>query len=105
MKDTIVKENGNIVLECKVNKSRVKPVWSKDGKPLIGRFGAEIKHDGQVHRLTISNAQLSDIGKYTVSFDDDDCVQEANVDIKGTISLLFLAQLQICKMYSSRNSL
>lgn len=88
LKDTIVKEGENAVLECKINKSRVKATWLKDGKPLKGETRKSIKHDGQLHRLTINKAELSDVGKYSVNFDDDDCILEANVDIKGTSILL-----------------
>ena len=90
LKDTIVKENDAIFLECKINKSRVRPVWSKDGKALSGLLKADTKHDGQLHRLTIPKAELAHVGKYSVSFDDDDCVLEANVDIKGASMLPYL---------------
>lgn len=97
LKDTIVKERETITLECKISKARVKCVWLKDGKPLKAVLRTETKHDGQLHRLTINKAELADIGKYSVSFDDDDCVLEANVDIKG---LLRLNQIQLGYLFS-----
>lgn len=100
LKDVIVKERDTIVLECKISKSTVKYAWLKDGKPLKGTSRAETKHDGQIHRLTISNSELSDIGRYSVSFNDDDCVLEANVDIKGT---LFVICMLTCTYLSSLN--
>lgn len=79
----IVKEKEPVILKCRISNPKAKAVWCKDGKPLGDRSRALVKQDGQLHTLTINNSQLSDIGQYSVSFDDDDCVLEANVDIKG----------------------
>ena len=58
-------------------------MWYKDGSQLKGDFRIETRHDGQLNMLNISKSVLSDLGKYSVNFDDDDCILEANVDIKG----------------------
>lgn len=101
LKDTIVKEGAPLLLQCRISKPRVKPVWSKDGKPLKGGYRVETKHDGQIHYLSIKKSDLTDIGKYSVSFDEDDCVLEANVDVKGKCSLILNHQHII--LYDYRN--
>jgi len=82
LKDVIVNERETITLQCKISKNKVKAVWKKDGEVMRGSMRADLQQEGQKHRLTVSSSELSDIGKYSVTFDEE-VTLEANVDIKG----------------------
>lgn len=85
MKDVSIKEGETLTLQCKISNPKATAVWMKDGKPISGLLRADVRQDGQHHKLTISNAELSDMGKYSIDFNDGELVLDSNVEVKGML--------------------
>ena len=67
LQDVIVHEKNEIVLECEFELPNLVSVWTKDDMDL--KHASDIDRcyprvTGTVHRLTIKDAKLDDIGKY-----------------------------------------
>jgi hypothetical protein len=77
-----VNEKDQIKFECTLNKQPKSVQWLKDGEPL-SEDDPRIKfvNDGTKQFLIIDNAQLSDIGNYSIKVDDADSA--ATLKVKG----------------------
>uniref|UniRef100_W5K7R4 Obscurin-like protein 1 n=1 Tax=Astyanax mexicanus TaxID=7994 RepID=W5K7R4_ASTMX len=60
-----------IVLKCEISDSADRVSWWKDGKELSPKNDLNIQRDGNLRKLTIQSAKLSDSGHYTCGTPDD----------------------------------
>ena len=93
-----VNEKDQIKFECTLNKEPKRVQWFKDGEPL-SEDDPRIKFidDGKKQFLIIDNAQLSDIGNYTIKVDDAD--SSASLKVKGAFTFNLFFMLFFCFKY------
>ncbi|KAK7889482.1 hypothetical protein WMY93_025042 [Mugilogobius chulae] len=60
-------EQGNVTLRCELSKSGAAVEWRKDAQLLISGQKYQIKHEGRVAEMVISNLTLKDAGEYSCS--------------------------------------
>lgn len=68
-----------IVLKCEIPDSATRVWWYKDSSDLFPQNGLNIQADGNVRKLTIQSAKLSDSGHYTCGIPDDAVSFRVNV--------------------------
>ncbi|XP_061579892.1 obscurin-like protein 1 isoform X2 [Cololabis saira] len=71
-----------ITLQCEVSDPAAQVSWFKDEVELFCKTGLDMKRDGNLRKLTIHSAKLSDSGLYSCSLDDDAVMFQ--VDIEAT---------------------
>ena len=76
-----VTEHQTLVLECEVSQPNKKPTWFFKGKEVKASANIKLTSEGNVHKLTIKDAELSDEGLYKMQVDDVEC--EATVTVEG----------------------
>ena len=88
-------EKQPLTLEVEVTKPGQKSKWYFEGEEVSASARIKLSTDGAVHRLTITNAELDDEGKYKVVIGDKE--SEASVLVEGEfvmagffLSLLYL---------------
>ncbi|XP_065108234.1 obscurin isoform X10 [Paramisgurnus dabryanus] len=55
----------SIVLKCELSDANAQVLWCKDGTELSPNSGLDFQRDGNMRKLTVQSAQLSDTGNYT----------------------------------------
>lgn len=70
-----------IILQCEVSDPTAQVSWFKDGGELYCKTGLDMKRDGNMRKLIIQSAKLSDSGIYICSLIND--VVTFLVDVKG----------------------
>nr|XP_055070971.1 obscurin-like protein 1 isoform X13 [Misgurnus anguillicaudatus] len=55
----------SIVLKCELSDANAQVLWCKDGTELSPNSGLDFQRDGNMRKLTVQSAQLSDTGHYT----------------------------------------
>ena len=68
--DQRVKEYQTATFECEVSKPNLKATWRKGDTPLEPSDRLEMVSQGNKHTLTIKGAELTDVDKYTVVFEE-----------------------------------
>lgn len=73
------------VFECEISIGGLKPEWSKSNKVLKSDGRVSIIIDGNVHRLSITEASGEDEGQYTVNFKEQNVKSSAKLTVKGLL--------------------
>ncbi|XP_049340507.1 obscurin isoform X1 [Astyanax mexicanus] len=73
-----------IVLKCEISDSADRVSWWKDGKELSPKNDLNIQRDGNLRKLTIQSAKLSDSGHYTCGTPDDAVSFRVDVQVPPT---------------------
>uniref|UniRef100_G1KFS2 Obscurin, cytoskeletal calmodulin and titin-interacting RhoGEF n=1 Tax=Anolis carolinensis TaxID=28377 RepID=G1KFS2_ANOCA len=84
--DVVGEERGTITLECEVSKTKVKPIWKKEGLELTPGEKYEMLQAGKTLGLVIHDLSKSDAGLYTCDLGTEVAkskvnIQELNVGI------------------------
>lgn len=79
-----------IVLQCEVSDSAAQVSWFKDEMELFCKTGLDMKRDGNLRKLMIHSAKLSDSGLYSCSLGDD--AVTFHVDVEGDFAILTFKQ-------------
>ncbi|XP_062979003.1 obscurin [Elgaria multicarinata webbii] len=84
--DVVGEERGTVTLECEVSKTKVKPVWKKEGAALTPGDKYEMLQAGKTLGLIIHDLDKKDAGLYTCDLGTEVAkskvsVQELNVGI------------------------
>ncbi|XP_048868574.1 obscurin-like isoform X50 [Brienomyrus brachyistius] len=69
--DVMGEDQGTVTLECEASKSRVSPVWRKDGVVLAASDKYELLHTGKALGLKIHDLTQEDTGEYTCDLGTD----------------------------------
>lgn len=70
-----------IVLKCELSDASAEVLWCKDGRELAPNPGLNFQSDGNMRKLTVQSAKLSDTGNYTCHVPGD--TVSFNVDVQG----------------------
>ena len=70
-----------IILQCEVSDPVAQVSWLKDEVELFCKTGLDMKRDGNLRKLTIHSAKVSDSGLYSCSLTDD--VVTFHVEVEG----------------------
>ncbi|XP_023933258.1 titin isoform X1 [Lingula anatina] len=80
LKDQHVKESETVTFECTVNKPNVPVAWYMGDIDLTSNEKYEITVDGNVHRLTIHDAQPDDAAIFTAKLPKERCSAKLKVE-------------------------
>ncbi|XP_048050390.1 obscurin-like protein 1 isoform X12 [Megalobrama amblycephala] len=70
-----------IVLKCELSEASAQVLWCKDGRELAPNPGLNFQSDGNMRKLTVQSAKLSDTGNYTCHVPGD--TVSFNVDVQA----------------------
>ncbi|ROL50409.1 Obscurin [Anabarilius grahami] len=70
-----------IVLKCELSDASAQVLWCKDGRELAPNPGLNFQSDGNMRKLTVQSAKLSDTGNYTCHVPGD--TVSFNVDVQA----------------------
>lgn len=84
--DKTVKESETVVFECEVSKPNIKAKWLKGSKDVKEFPKMQPSVEGTKHKLTIKDAKVEDVDKYTVVFEDR-VESSAQLTVEGTTEL------------------
>ncbi|XP_069010915.1 obscurin isoform X2 [Embiotoca jacksoni] len=73
---------GPIILQCEVSDHVAQVSWFKDEVEVFSKTGLDMKRDGNLRKLMIHSAKVSDSGLYSCSLIDD--VVTFHVDVEAT---------------------
>lgn len=82
--DKTVKESETAVFECEISKPNMKAIWLKGSKDVKDFPKMQPSVEGTKHKLTIKDAKVEDIDRYTVVFEDR-VESSAQLTVEGTI--------------------
>ncbi|XP_068185377.1 obscurin-like protein 1 isoform X2 [Antennarius striatus] len=85
---------GPIILQCEVSDPAAQVSWFKDEVELYCKTGLDMRRDGNLRKLMINSAKVSDSGLYSCSLADD--VVTFHVDVEAT-SVRFSALPEVAR--------
>ncbi|XP_055070972.2 obscurin isoform X13 [Misgurnus anguillicaudatus] len=71
----------SIVLKCELSDANAQVLWCKDGTELSPNSGLDFQRDGNMRKLTVQSAQLSDTGHYTCHVPGDSISFKVHVQV------------------------
>ena len=96
LKNTTVKKDDKVVLECELSKPGVKVEWLKGGKPFKPDENVEVKVDGAVHKLILKKTQPGDAGAFTLKIPTAETTGKLTVQgTNASLSYVFLKYMWI----------
>lgn len=76
-----------IILQCEVSDPIAQVSWFKDEVQFFCKTGLDMKRDGNLRKLIVNSAKVSDSGLYACSLADD--VVTFHVEVEGDFLVLF----------------